>query len=39
MIHQELIDYGVRDVKLITSDNDEYINLDDYDKVIYSPKN
>ena len=38
MIHQELIDFGVRDVKLITSDNDEYINLDDYDKVIYSPK-
>ena len=38
MIHQELIDYGVRDVKLITSDNDEYINLDNHDKIIYSPK-
>ncbi len=38
MIHQQLIDFGVRDVKLITSDNDEYINLDDHDKIIYSPK-
>ena len=38
MIHQELIQYGVRDVKLITSDTDEYINLDNHDKIIYSPK-
>ncbi len=38
MIHQELIQYGVRDVELITSDTDKYINLDDYDKIIYSPK-
>jgi len=38
MIHQELINRNVRDVKLITSDNDEYINLDKYDKIIYSPK-
>jgi hypothetical protein len=38
MIYQEMIRYGQRDVKLITSDNDEYINLDNYDKIIYSPK-
>ena len=38
MIHQELIKRNVRDVELITSDTDKYINLDDYDKVIYSPK-
>ena len=38
MIHQELLDYGIRDVKLITSDNDEYCNLDNHDKIIYSPK-
>lgn len=39
MIHQQLIDFGVRDVKLITSDTDDkYINLDEHDKVIYSPK-
>jgi len=38
MIHQELINRNVRNVKLITSDNDEYINLDKYDKIIYSPK-
>lgn len=38
MIHQELINRNVRDVELITSDTDKYINLDDYDKIIYSPK-
>ena len=38
MIKQELIKRNVRDVELITSDTDKYVNLDDYDKVIYSPK-